>query len=234
MKGKSTTPPRIDGRNARSERSREAVVQAVMAFVREGIARPSATQIARRAKVSRRVVFNQFKDMEKLRAFCLARFAQEENARFWQPVSPSLPLPERLAAFVRARTARLEFVTPFRYSSLVLAPRSSRITAAVRGGAARAHAEVKAVFDNELRQVAPAHRARVAAMLIAACSWPLWDLLRQDLGLGQSRARAAMTAMIAAIIEREVNAQVDVGSGRRHGQEGNRDVARRTIVCRSR
>ena len=57
--------PKPDGRNARSERSREAVVQAVLGFVREGLPRPTATQIARRAKVSRRVVFNQFNDMER-------------------------------------------------------------------------------------------------------------------------------------------------------------------------
>src|SRR5687768_11876679 len=71
MKRKRSPEPKLDGRKARSQRSREAVVQAVLAFVREGKPRPSATQIARRAKVSRRVVFNQFKDMERLRAICL-------------------------------------------------------------------------------------------------------------------------------------------------------------------
>src|SRR5258708_39523917 len=155
MKQKFSPEPELDGRKARSQRSREAVIQAVLAFVREGKPRPSATQIARRAKVSRRVVFNQFKDMEKLRAICLARFAQEENAKFWRPVSPALALPERVDAFVRARSARLEFVTPFRRSSLMLAPRSLRITEAVRGAAARAHAEVKADLDRAIRQLAP-------------------------------------------------------------------------------
>jgi TetR/AcrR family transcriptional regulator of autoinduction and epiphytic fitness len=207
MKRKRSPDPKLDGRKARSQRSREAVVQAVLAFVREGKPRPSATQIARRAKVSRRVVFNQFKDMERLRAICLARFAQEENAKFWRPVPPGLPLPERLQAFVRARSARLEFVTPFRRSSLMLAPRSPRITEAVRAAAARAHAEVKTVFDREIRQLAPARRGRFTALLIAACSWPLWDLLRHDLNLSQRRAREAMTAMVAAVIERELKVQ---------------------------
>lgn len=210
MKRKRSTEPKLDGRKARSQRSREAVVQAVLAFVREGIPRPSATEIARRAKVSRRVVFNQFKDMERLRAICLARFAQEENAKFWRPVSPALALPERMDAFVRARSARLEFVTPFRRSSILLAPRSPRITEAVRTAAARAHAEVKAVFDPEIRQLAPARRGRLTTLLIAACSWPLWDLLRQDLNLSQRRAREAMTAMVAAVIERELKVQGDI------------------------
>ena len=210
MKRKRSTESKLDGRKARSQRSREAVVQAVLAFVREGIPRPSATEIAHRAKVSRRVVFNQFKDMERLRAICLARFAQEENAKFWRPVSPALALPERMDAFVRARSARLEFVTPFRRSSILLAPRSPRITEAVRTAAARAHAEVKAVFDPEIRQLAPARRGRLTTLLIAACSWPLWDLLRQDLNLSQRRAREAMTAMVAAVIEREFKVQGDI------------------------
>jgi hypothetical protein len=47
-------------------------------------------------------------------------------------------------------------------------------------------------------------------LLIAACSWPLWDLLRRDLNLSQRRAREAMTAMIAAVIERELKVQGDI------------------------
>src|SRR5258708_21557660 len=181
MNRKRSTEPKLDGRKARSQRSREAVVQGVLAFVREGIPRPSATEIGRHGKVSRRVVFNQFKDMERLRAICLARFAQEENAKFWRPVSPAFALPERMDAFVRARSARLEFVTPFRRSSNLLAPRSPRITEAVRTAAARAHAEVKAAFDREIRQLAPARRGPLTRMVIAACSRPPWDPLRQDL-----------------------------------------------------
>jgi len=177
-----------------------------MAFVREGEPKPSATRIARRAKVSRRVVFNQFKNIERLRAICLARFAQEENAKFWRPIQPDLALPERLEAFVRARSARLEYVTPFRRASMALAPISPRIADAVQAGAARAHAEVRMVFDAEIRQLSPARGRRLTRLLTAASSWPLWDLLRHDLHLSQRGAREAMAAMAAAVVERELPA----------------------------
>src|SRR5258708_5054083 len=150
MKQKFSPEPKLDGRKARSQRSREAVVQAVLAFVRDGEPRPSATEIARRARVSRRGGFHQFRDNESPRAICLMRFAQEENAKFWRPVSPTLALPERLVAFVRTRSARLEFVTALRRASMALAPLSPRITEAIRSGAARAHGEVKTVFDCEI------------------------------------------------------------------------------------
>jgi TetR/AcrR family transcriptional regulator of autoinduction and epiphytic fitness len=206
MKRERHADPKPDGRRARSQRSREAIVQALLAFVRDGKPRPSATELALRAKVSRRVVFNQFKDTESVRAAVLARFAQAENAKHWRRISPDLPLSERLEAFVRVRSARLEYVTPFRRASIELGPFSPRITEAVRAGAARAHAEVKAVFDAEIRQLPAARRGRLTAQLIAACSWPLWDFLRQDLGLSQRRAREAMTAMVAAVTERELKA----------------------------
>jgi len=204
VKRKRSPAPKLDGRKARSQRSREAVIKALLDFVQEGKPRPSATEIAHRAKVSRRVVFNQFKDIESLRAVVMSRFGQAENRKFWRPIPPELPLSERLEAFVRTRSARLEHVTPFRHASLVLAPLSPRITEAVRAGAARAHAEVKAVFDAEIRQLPPARRSRFTTLLIAACSWPLWNLLRQDLNLSQRRAREAMMAMVAAVIEREL------------------------------
>ena len=56
----------------------------------------------------------------------------------------------------------------------------------------------------------PARRGRLANLLIAACSWPLWDLLRHDLNFSKPRAREAMTAMIAAVVERELKIEVDV------------------------
>jgi TetR/AcrR family transcriptional regulator, regulator of autoinduction and epiphytic fitness len=210
MERKRSPEARLDGRKARSQRSREAVIKALLDFVQEGKPRPSATEIARRAKVSRRVVFNQFKDIESLRAIVMSRFGQQENRKFWRPIPPELPLPERLEAFVRARSARLEHVTPFRHASLVLAPLSPQITEGVRAGAARAHAEVKAVFDTEIRQLPTARRGRFTTLLIAVCSWPLWNMLRQDLKLSQPRAREAMMAMVAAVIERELKTEIDI------------------------
>lgn len=225
MKRKLPPEPKVDGRNARSQRSREAIVEAQLAFVREGTPRPSVSQVARRAKVSRRVVFNQFKNMERLRAACIARFAQEENAKFWRPVPPGLALPERIEAFVRSRSERLEFVTPLRRATLVLAPLSPKITEAVQAGAARAHAEVRAVFDPELRQLTPARRGRLATLLIAAFGWPMWNMLRQDLNLGQRQARESMIAMVAAVIERELRLEaISPGVGRKKTVRGGRPV----------
>ena len=197
---------KIDGRRARSQRSREAIVNATLELVQEGKPRPQAPEIARRAGVSRRIVFSHFRDLETVRAACLARFAQLEQERYWRAISPDLPLSTRLPAFVRQRSARLEFTTPFRHAVAVLAPSSPQIAAGLRAGTARAHAEVRMVFAAEIARARPTRRKNFSAALIVACSWHTWEILRSDLELNVSRARQAMTEMIASLIETEQKA----------------------------
>src|SRR5512147_1181801 len=58
--------PSSDGRQRRSERSREAIVQALFELVGDGILQPTAQQVAEAAGVGIRSVFRHFADMESL------------------------------------------------------------------------------------------------------------------------------------------------------------------------
>ena len=60
-----------DGRVLRGERNRSAIVEALLALLEEGGAKPSAKEIAERAGVSLRSVFQHFDDMEALYAECV-------------------------------------------------------------------------------------------------------------------------------------------------------------------
>ena len=71
---------RIDGRAARGERSRAAVATALLDLLEEGIVEPTAGQIAARAKVSERLVFHHFADLEVLRRRRL-RWADATDSR---------------------------------------------------------------------------------------------------------------------------------------------------------
>lgn len=55
-----------DGRRQRSERSRQAIIDASMALLQEGILVPTAQQISTRAGVGIRSFFRHFADMETL------------------------------------------------------------------------------------------------------------------------------------------------------------------------
>ena len=67
----------VDGRTARSARTREAVVTAVLELVRAGNPRPTAKEIAARAGISLRSVYVHFDDLDDLFAAAGARQAEE-------------------------------------------------------------------------------------------------------------------------------------------------------------
>src|SRR5471030_326376 len=58
---------RIDGRRLRSERTKQLIVEAYLALLREGSRNPTAAQTAERAGYSVRSVFERFPDLHALR-----------------------------------------------------------------------------------------------------------------------------------------------------------------------
>jgi AcrR family transcriptional regulator len=66
MSKTSQTAVAVDGRRLRSERSRQAIVDAALALQEEGILVPTAQQISDRAGVGIRSFFRHFEDMETL------------------------------------------------------------------------------------------------------------------------------------------------------------------------
>lgn len=63
---KSAEPEVVDGRRARSERSKQAIIDASLALMEEGKLIPTAQQISDRAGVGIRSFFRHFEDMETL------------------------------------------------------------------------------------------------------------------------------------------------------------------------
>ena len=68
-KSPASKPTRIDGRRLRSERTKQLIIEAYIALLRENPAlpMPTAAQIAERAGYSVRSIFERFPDLNKLR-----------------------------------------------------------------------------------------------------------------------------------------------------------------------
>src|SRR6266478_1745574 len=62
-----STPSRIDGRRLRSERTKQLIIEAFLALLRERPEMPTAVQIAERAGYSVRSIFERFPDLNALR-----------------------------------------------------------------------------------------------------------------------------------------------------------------------
>ena len=98
---------RLDGRLARSARTRHAVVDALLDLLNEGDLRPTAARIAERAGVSLRLVFHHFDDLDAIYSE-LADRQTERVEPLMKPIDVALPFARRVELFSaqRGRAAR--------------------------------------------------------------------------------------------------------------------------------
>jgi TetR/AcrR family transcriptional regulator of autoinduction and epiphytic fitness len=192
-------PERIDGRSARALRTREAIVDACIALVEEGELRPTAPQVAERAGVSVRSVFQHFADLPSLHSAVAARIADRVSVLI-HPVDVTVALESRIAAFVRHRAALLEVITPFRRAAAVHGPFAPEIRAAVSVATEFLRHEVRRAFEPELLARPPAERREVEEALAMALSWSAWDALRVDARCDIDTAAAVVRRTVQALL----------------------------------
>jgi TetR/AcrR family transcriptional regulator, regulator of autoinduction and epiphytic fitness len=191
--------PRVDGRSLRRERTRTAIVEGVLALVAEGELRPTAEQIAARAGVSERSVFQHFPERDALIEAVVAR-QRERVGRLVQRIPDDGPLAERLDAFVAQRARIWEAVTPVRRAALLQEPFSETIHDGLTSFRGIVHAEVARIFAPELGRLDPAARADTLAAMSAIAEWPAWESLRAHQGLAPADAARAVRRALAALV----------------------------------
>lgn len=194
--------PSPDGRAARSERTRAAVVDAALALIEEGDLRPTAARVASRAGVALRTVFLHFQDMELLYVTA-AGHQYGRMASLLTPAPADGSLDRRIAAFVAHRARLLEAITPVRRAALLIEPFSDALASRLRATRAGAQRDVERVFDAELRALTDGERREVLAALTMATAWPAWESLRAHQQLGTRQARAVMARTVRALLKRE-------------------------------
>jgi TetR/AcrR family transcriptional regulator of autoinduction and epiphytic fitness len=190
---------KIDGRTARARRTREAIVDAVLGLLDAGDLRPSVEDIAARAGVSPRSIFQHFGDRETLlRAVGMRQ--TERVSQIVEHLPDTGPFDERLEAFVEQRARVLEFITPVRRSALLNEPFSEGSHAGLQAFRAFKRAEAERVFAPELDAYPASEREDVVRALGAATDWNTWEALRAHQGLSVADARAVMRRTIGALL----------------------------------
>ena len=190
---------KIDGRTARARRTREAIVDAVLGLLDAGDLRPSVEDIAARAGVSPRSIFQHFGDRETLlRAVGMRQ--TERVSQIVEHLPDTGPFDERLEAFVEQRARVLEFITPVRRSALLNEPFSEGSHAGLQAFRAFKRAEAERVFAPELDGLPAAEREEVVRALGAVTDWNTWEALRAHQGLSVADARAVMRRTIGALL----------------------------------
>jgi AcrR family transcriptional regulator len=193
------TETRVDGRNERSRRTREAVVDALLALHDEGDLTPTAQRVAAKAGVALRTVYGHFNDMETL----YAEAGERELRRLYavaEIVPTDLPLPERIARFCTSRARVLEYLMPVMRATRLREPFSPQLLRNRHRYIASADAEVARVFAPELARLPEAEAASLLDALYLATGGPAWDALRGDRALDPDRALAVMTRTVEALV----------------------------------
>jgi AcrR family transcriptional regulator len=188
-----------DGRQARSERTRAAVAEAMLDCFEDGLLRPSAKQVSERAGVSSRAVFRHFDNMEAL----LEEAAQLQIERVMRDLPPIVTegsLDQRIDALVLHSARRNEIIAPVRRAALLSEPFSKVIRERHAWMRAIARKQVRQAFAKELNALPEAERSDRIAALRALLSFSYWEELRRHTRLSNAAASRVLRGAIEAVL----------------------------------
>jgi AcrR family transcriptional regulator len=189
-----------DGRRARRDRNKYAVVDAFLDLVREGNPRPSVAEVAERSGVSHRSVFRYFEDKDDL-----ARTAIERQQAFALPlidltVGPGAALEERIDRFIDRRLDLFENLAPVARLSRSLVHVQPIIAAELTVHRQYFRSQIRHLFERELGGLAPDERGQAVAAIDVLCSFESVDLMLGDQDLSRKRAAAVLRRSIRLLL----------------------------------
>jgi AcrR family transcriptional regulator len=190
----------VDGRRARRERSRQAVVDAMLDLIMERGTPPPVDELAARAGVSVSSVFRYFDTLDDLQRETTSRFLERHAALFDVPDIGEGTRSERIERFAAARVALHRAVAPIARLSRARAIDEPHLAATIAHTRRRQLEQVHAHFAPELATVASGHAADVAAVIATLTAFEAWDQLTADLGRTDGAVRRSWASTIAAVL----------------------------------
>jgi AcrR family transcriptional regulator len=194
--------PHVDGRVARGQRARDAIVEAWLGLVAAGNLRPTTAQLAKAAGVSERTVFHHFAALELLLETAKARQLERLKPELEMVVRPG-SFEKRLAEFVAHRARLYEMIFHTRRAALLYEPFSPAVASGLVWVRDIKRVQVGAAFEQELTRFSPVKRRIAEAALGAAASWSTWEGLRRHQGLSIAQAKRALAHLIAGALGRK-------------------------------
>jgi len=198
MLGSADVTP-LDGRVARSHRTRAAIVEALVALLEEGNPQPTVEEIAARASVAPRTVFQHYADREALFA-AVSEHREAHLEHLMGVIDPAAPLAARIEQVVAQRCRVFEWIAAVRRGALLMEPFSESVHTALDGFRTAKRTELARVFATEIDACPERERATLVAALGAAGSWSAWDALRAQQGLDAEAATAARAQTQRALL----------------------------------
>lgn len=181
------------GATARGRETQLRIADALAALTAESASAPTARDIAARARVSLRLVFHYYEDLEALYRFALGRTASRHVDTI-QPVEPHRPLDSRIKRTVARWSRAYEEIGPMWRAATSMAPAMPSLAPGLERLDAVLVAHLRFSFEPELGS------DEHFEMLDVVLSFETWDRLRQQRRLSVAAARRTVSYGLNALL----------------------------------
>jgi AcrR family transcriptional regulator len=190
----------LDGRTARRDRNRVAVLDAVIELFSEGDLDPSPEAVAARSGVSLRSVYRYVADKEDLARAAIERHVERVGHLFTLNDIGDGPLMVRIERFVDARLALYAAIAATHRAARLRAPTAPVIAQQLEWGRHQMRSQLQQHFAPELTRMPPRESRSVAAAADAVTQMESLDLYHLTYGLSARTTRDVLIAALARLL----------------------------------
>ena len=183
-----------DGRRARRERNRAAVIDAMFELIGEGHLPPTVDALSERAGVSVSSVFRYFDNLDDLLQQTVTRYFERFAPLFEVPAAPDGDLDARAAALVDARLDLYEAIGPIARMARIRAADQPQLATVLADTRRTLEAQVRTHFAPDLAGRTPADADDRVALVDSLTAFEAWDLLTGTHGRDRRLVRRAWLA----------------------------------------
>ncbi|MCU1372238.1 MAG: putative TetR family transcriptional regulator [Ilumatobacteraceae bacterium] len=187
-----------DGRTARRDRNRDAVLDAVLDLFADGSLTPLPAEVAERSGVSLRSVYRYFDDMDALVRAAIARNLARMGPLFDLEDAGTGSLPGRVERIVAARLRLYDALAPMARAAVARAPHNPIIAERLEETRLLLRRQVEEMFAPELGSLDRGAAGEVVAAVDVLLELDAVDHLRRHRGMGEEEAGRVLVRAVEA------------------------------------
>lgn len=196
----ASTEPRSDGRVARRERGRRAVIDATLDLLLEHGVLPTPEAVVQRAEVSLSSLFRYVDGLVELQLAAIERFRERYGDLFEVPEPDGHSLSDRVSMLVDARLRLHSTVAPVSRLVRRRLDDTSGLDEALKEIRATQLVQVRRYFAPELARRSAAEADDLAHVITTLTSFESWDMLQGLAGRGPVQIRRAWRSALLSLL----------------------------------
>jgi|KBSSwiStaDraftv2_1062776.scaffolds.fasta_scaffold300621_2 AcrR family transcriptional regulator len=188
-----------DSRVVRRQRKRQRIIDALLELLNQQRSAPGAAEIAARAGVTVRTLFQYFADLRALYLDAADR-AVLQILPHLVDIEPGLPLADRIQRFVEQRVMLCETVAPLCRAAARYDSANQSVEKRLSAGRLFSRNAAVRIFSPELSDLPASDRYLAVEALLLAGDWDTWDRLRRGAEMDVSGAKSIVNRLVWAAL----------------------------------